>query len=281
MLRSVMLPADFSDECSLVLHFASGLEALGTRRVVLGHVIEASGMEGPLIATKVDRAREQLRQLAAPLAEVGLDVEVRVETGDPVQGLIGIANETHVGAVVCGSHGRGILAKLFSGSVSEQIALEANVPVMLARYDLLRTKSDPAEYARSFGRSLILPTDFSASSTRALLGTLELPARSLGTLYLLHVLEAGLTGEKKRKAEEGAEFQLRTQRKIAEDQGVTARGVIRFGDPKRAVLQEANERRATGIIVGSRGQSVFQEAVLGSTSMTLMRQASCPVMIVP
>lgn len=281
MLRSVMLPVDSSDECRLVLRFVEGLPALGTRRVVLGHVVEASGMEGPIIASKVDLARDQLRELARPLVDAGLDVEVRVETGDQVQGLIGIANETHVGAVICGSHGKGILTKLLAGSLSERIAGEANVPVMLVRFDLLRTRKDPAEYARSFGRALILPTDFSASSTRALLGVLQMPARALGTLYLLHVLDAGLSGEKRRKAEDGAEFQLANQRKIAEDQGVSARGVIRFGDPKRAVLQEANERRATGIVVGSRGQNLLQEAVLGSTSMTLIRQASCPVMIVP
>lgn len=281
MLRSVMVPVDFSDECALVLRFAVGLTALGTRRVVLGHVVEASGLEGPVITSKVDRARDKIRELAAPLLQAGLDIEVRVETGDPVQGLIGIANEAHVGAVVCGSHGKGTLSKFFAGAVSERIALEANVPVMLVRFDLLRIKDDPADYARSFGRALILPTDFSASSTRALLGALELPPRALGSVYLLHVLDAGLTGEKRRKAEDGAEFQLGTQRKIAEDAGVSARGVIRSGEPTRAILQEANERRATGIVVGTRGQNLLQGAVLGSTSMTLIRQASCPVMIVP
>ena len=50
---------------------------------------------------------------------------------------------------------------------------------------------------------------------------------------------------------------------------------------KEEFLREAEERQATGILVGSRGPNPLQEVVLGSVSLTLMRQASCPVMIVP
>ncbi len=42
-----------------------------------------------------------------------------------------------------------------------------------------------------------------------------------------------------------------------------------------------DERRATGVIVGNRGRNALQEAMLGSVSMTLLRQASCPVLVVP
>lgn len=281
MLRSVMIPADFTAECALLFRFACGLTELGVKRIVLGHVIEASGMEGPVIAAKVDKVRDQIRELARPLVECGLDIEVRIGTGDPTAGLIGIATETHVDAVIAGTHGAGIITKLFAGSISERIAVEANVPTMLIRYGLLRTKDDPAEFARAFGRSLLLPTDFSASSVRALMAALELPSASIGTLYLMHILDKSLSGEKLRKAEDGAEFQLANQRKMVEEQKVTARCVIKQGDSKRAVLQEADLRRVTGIIVGTRGQNALQEAMLGSTSMTLVRQASCPVLIVP
>ncbi len=100
-------------------------------------------------------------------------------------------------------------------------------------------------------------------------------------MYLTHVLDRSLAGEKLDKAEHGAEFQLLNQRKIAEKQGITVRGVVRQGDPVQAILSEVKQRRATGIVVGTRGQNLLQETVLGSTSMTLIRQASCPVMIVP
>lgn len=282
MLRSVMIPADFSAECNLILRFAEGLPALGVKRVVLGHVVEASGMEGPVIAAKVDKAREDVRALTPRLAQAGLEVEVRVGTGDPAQGLLALATESHVSAVVCGTHGRGIISKLFAGSVSEEIAVEANVPTMLVRFDLLRTREgDPASFARDFGKSVLLPTDFSSSSTRALMSILELPKGAVGMLYLMHVLDGGLHGAALERARDGAGFELDNLRKMAEQAGVAARCIVKQGPALRTIMQEANERRVTGIVVGTRGQNPLQEAVLGSTSMTLVRQASAPVLIVP
>nr|MDA3937521.1 universal stress protein [Actinomycetota bacterium] len=114
-----------------------------------------------------------------------------------------------------------------------------------------------------------------------LMAALELPGASVGTLYFLHVIDDSLSGDKKRKAEEGADFQLGNWIELAAEQGITARAVIRQGDPRREVLREMNERRATGVIVGNRGRNVLQEAMLGSVSMTIMRLASCPVMVVP
>ncbi|MCG2806996.1 MAG: universal stress protein [Actinomycetota bacterium] len=281
MLRSVMIPADFTPESALILRFAEGLPALGVKRVVLGHVVEASGLEGPVIAAKVDKACDDIRALTGRLVEAGLDVETRVGTGDPAQGLLALATESYVAAVVCGTHGRGIISKLISGSVAEEIAVEANVPTMLVRFDLLRTREEPSSFARDFGKQVLLPIDFSSSSTRALMSVLELPRGSVGMLYLMHVLDPGLHGGPLERAREGAGFQLDNLRKIAEDAGVQARCVVKQGPALRSILQEANERRVTGIVVGTRGQNPLQEAVLGSTSMAIVRQASAPVLIVP
>ncbi|MRR12047.1 universal stress protein, partial [bacterium] len=229
----------------------------------------------------VDKARDKIRSLTSRLSDAGLDIEVRVSAGDPAHGLLALATESRVDAVVCGTHGKSVLTQLFSGSVSEEIAVEADVPTMLVRYDLLRTREEPAAFARGFGKQVLLPTDFSSTSGRALTAALALPKGAIGMLYFLHVLDGGLSGEKLERAREGAGFHLDNLCKMAAESGVTARGIVRQGDPVRAILQEAAERRTTGIIVGTRGQNVLQQAMLGSTSMTLIRQASCPVLIVP
>lgn len=281
MLRSAMIPTDFSSDTSLILRFAEGLPALGTGRVVLGHVIEASGMEGPVIAAKVDQARDQIRSLTSRLTDAGLEVEVRVGTGDPAQGLLAIAHESGVDTIVCGSHGKSILTKLFAGSVSEQLVVEAQVPTMLVRYDLLRTREEPGLFASGFGKQVILPTDFSDSSHRALAAATLMPKGAIGMLYLFHVIDGGLSGDKLRRAQEEAGAELDKLCATAAEAGLTARTIIKQGDPVRSTLQQVAERRMTGIIAGTRGQNPLQEAVLGSTSMTLVRQASCPVLIVP
>ncbi len=281
MLRTVLLPTDFSDDADLMLEFAKGLSGLGTKVVVLAHVVEASGMEGPVIASRVDEVCDALQVKAEILRSAGLNVEVRVPTGDPFEGIVALATEVGVDAVVAGSHAKRLVTQLVAGSVSERLLRDAPVPMLLTRFDLLRNQQDPSKLLTRFGEKVLVPTDFSLSASRAFTAALQLPRQSVGTLYLLHVIDESLTGDKLRRQEEGAEFQMRNLQAMAAQEGLSASVVITRGDVQRMILEELDERRATGVITGTRGRNAIQEAILGSVSQTLLRQASCPVMIVP
>lgn len=281
MLTTVLVPVDLSDESLDVLACAAGASALGVRSIVLAHVVESSGMEGPVIAGKVDGARARLQQFAASLMESGYDVELRVVSGDTFDAVTALAAESRVDAILCGAHAKGIVFQLVEASVSERLVRDASVPLLVMRFDLLRSKDDPAQLLERFGDVVVLPTDFSLPASRALMHVLEMPRGSIKTLYLLHVLDPGLSGEQIRRHEEGAEFHLKALAAMAEQQGIPASVVIRRGDPAHEVLAELDEQRATGVITGTRGLNAVQEALMGSVSMTLLRQASCPVLIVP
>lgn len=281
MLATVLLPIDFSRDSEHILDFAKGLPALGVKVVVLSHVVEASGMEGPIIAAKVDEVRDKLREIASQLSALGLKVQVRVPTGDPFEGIVGLATEMGVDAVVVGSHAKGLMTQLVAGSVSERLLRDAPVPMLLVRFDIIRNQSEPATLLKRFGEKVLLPTDFSLSASHAFSSAMELPKGVIKTLYLMHVIDPALTGEKRRKTEEGAEFHLRNLQALAQQQGISTSVIVSMGDPQRSILAEIDERRITGVITGTRGRNAIQEALLGSVSMTLLKQASCPVVIVP
>ena len=276
-----MIPTDFSDECDLVIRFATGLVALGVRRAIVAHVVEASGLEGPVIAAKVDGARDAMRDVIIPLRDAGLDVEVRILAGQPYQELLALAAEANVDMIVCGSSGKSVRDQLFVGSVSERVAKEAACPTLMIRYDLLRMTADPAELARKFASRLLVPTDFSGSATRALQMSILLPAKAIAWIRILHVLPAPPTDERGRRTEMGAEFHLRNLADLAKEKGITASPTLRYGTPEREILGEVHDSAATGIVMGTRGRNALAEALVGSASMTLVRQASVPVMIVP
>ncbi|RMF20673.1 MAG: universal stress protein, partial [Cyanobacteria bacterium J083] len=47
------------------------------------------------------------------------------------------------------------------------------------------------------------------------------------------------------------------------------------------ILQEAAKLQAEMIIIGSHGHSSLYKALLGSVSEGIIRQATCPVLIIP
>lgn len=281
MLRTVLLPVDFSEDNALILTFARGLPALGVRRVVLAHVVEVSGVEGHLIAQHVDEALDKIRVFAPELEAVGLGVEARVGTGDTVEQIGALAAESQVDAVVYGSHAKTVMDQLLAGSVSERLLRDAAIPHLVVRFDVLRNHADPASLLQHFGEKVVFPTDFSLSAARAFTAAIGLPKGVIKHLFLLHAVDPSLSGEKLRRAEEGAEFQLKNLQAMCAQQGLASSPTLRQEAPIPAVLKEIEDRRATGVIAGTRGRNAVQEMLLGSVSMTLLRQASCPMLIVP
>lgn len=281
MIRSVMLPLDFTRDSGLALHFCGGLVDLGVRRVVVCHVIDATGLEGPVIAAKVDQVRQEIRAVVAPLADAGLDVEVRLPTGALDRELVAVAAESRVDAIVCSTAGKTVADQLLLGSISEFLVRTVGVPSITVRQELLRNAADPADLARRFAKCLLVPTDFSGTATRAFDCALALPPKAVGSIRLLHVLPRSDDPARAKRDEDGASYELRDIAAVAKEHGLTAVPVLGHGEPERAIMAEIDESRVTGVVIGTHGRSPFEEAFLGSVSMTLLRQASCPVMIVP
>jgi nucleotide-binding universal stress UspA family protein len=56
---------------------------------------------------------------------------------------------------------------------------------------------------------------------------------------------------------------------------------VEIGEPVRRLIAIAEEREALILVIGSRGRGALGAALLGSVSLRLCRQASCPVLVVP
>jgi nucleotide-binding universal stress UspA family protein len=74
------------------------------------------------------------RRIRETLSELGPDVEIRVESGDPGERICAVAVEEGVDLVVVGSHNVGTLRRVLGGSVSDDVAHHAPCPVLLIRH---------------------------------------------------------------------------------------------------------------------------------------------------
>lgn len=74
------------------------------------------------------------RRIRETLSELGPEVEIRVESGDPGERICAVAVEEGVDLVVVGSHDVGTLRRVLGGSVSNDVAHHAPCPVLLIRH---------------------------------------------------------------------------------------------------------------------------------------------------
>lgn len=273
-INHMLVPVGLDDRDGNVLRYVCGLGAQSVHRVIVATAIDASGKEAPVVMAEVDRARERLVAMTTPLRQCDMDVEVRVVTGTPTTSMLALAQQGNVDVICCGTEGKSLVDYLFSGSVSEDIFSAGEVRTMTVRYDQLDGVGDPAQLGRDFARRLVIPTDFSASATRAFLSAFARPAEALGELYAVHVL-----GEDENESE--AEIMLRGLRDIAREHGVDAKIEMRSGNAEEAIIGMLNDVEATGCITGQRGRGRVRQAVVGSVSLRLLREAPCPVVVQP
>lgn len=273
-INKMLLPVALEPRDAQVLAYGCGLLAQGVRELLVVHVVDSTGQEAPVIMAEVERSRQRLREMVAPFMDCGMAIETRVVIGTVYREIMALAHQVHIDVILCGTEGKSFVDYIFSGSVSEDLALRGNERTMTIRYGLLDSVPDAAELARDFGSNLVVPTDFSSSALRALLSAFDRPADALGKLHLLHVLGDGFSrGD--------AEAQMRAMSALAEEHGANLVAAIREGEPADVILDYVREVDASGIITGRRGRSQLGRGLLGSVSMQLLRDAPCPVVIQP
>jgi len=81
-----------------------------------------------------DETKAAQEVIRATLTEVhGATVATRVEVGDAGPMIVWVAEQIGADVVVVGSHGRGALKRLVSGSVSEHVVHHSPCPVLVVR----------------------------------------------------------------------------------------------------------------------------------------------------
>jgi len=65
------------------------------------------------------------------------------------------------------------------------------------------------------------------------------------------------------------------------DADINATAVFRQGDPVKTIINEARELEVDLIVMGSHGHGPLFDALIGSVSAGVLRQAGMPILVVP
>jgi nucleotide-binding universal stress UspA family protein len=139
---------------------------------------------------------------------------------------------------------------------------------------------------------ILVPTDFSAASERALDVAMDIARMTGAALELLHVdpatiwvlpppgdAIAGPVDLSESLATSVVQLEATIARVRAA--GVVCTGVSQAGKPDAEIVDHARTRGAGLIVVGSHGRTGVSHLLAGSVAEKVVRHAPCPILVVP
>lgn len=206
--------------------------------------------------------------------------------GSPNWELFAKAEEWKADLIVVGSHGRSALGRLFLGSISQWLLNEARCSVRVARGKL----DEP-----DFPARLLLALDGSRNGEKALEQIIarDWPAKTeVRVVTVDQPLEMTYVGDVAPLLRKSVESFNKAEHKKSQrlvdaavrklkSAGLRAMAGVFEGDPKKVLIQIAEQWRADCIFVGATGVTDrFERFLLGSTAAAVAARAHCSVEVV-
>jgi len=225
---------------------------------------------------------EDARVLAERIVERdggGLEV-IHVEKGPPADGLQALAESGQADLIVLGSTHHAHLGSVSPGSVAEQLLHGARCRLVIAPKGYAR-----ADHSQDRLRVAAVGFDGMAESFAALEEAARLASKFGGSLRVIGVATPvpamGAAAAAQAGGEAGPDFQTQLKDAVAElPPELRALAVFERGDPAEKLL-DAAEMGVDLLVLGSRGFGPVMRLLTGSVSSRVIREAPCPVLVVP
>ncbi len=286
ILSRILCPVDRSDIAKRALRYAFRLARQHGARLRVLHVVEpgivvgdSEGASAGLPADVLAAAEEDIGWLVASVVDTEVEMDTVVRDGPVARTILREARDDGASLIVVGTHGRGGFERLALGSVTEKLLRKASCPVLVV------PRGDGADMPLAAQR-VVCPTDFSAPAAAALDYARVMATATSAALSIVTVVEwpfGETTGEDavaalRRSLE--AEAASKLQAAIV-DGGPPTETTVLYGKPWKEIVAFTRAQRAGLIVMGVAGRGAIDLAVLGSTTHHVVREAPCPVLVVP
>lgn len=237
----------------------------------------------------LEKARRQCDAVGEDPAAPPVEVEYHAVAGAaPSRVLHELAEEREAAAIVVGATHHGAAVRLLTGSTPERVldgspCLVAVAPegyaAAHARIAPLAGPGAPLQIAVAFDDSPEAAHALAEAARFARLanGRLRVVTAVNGAVGLYPPLDPGAYAEIADIARIAARERLDAA--VAKLDGIPVDAAVLDGDPAIVLLEDAEHDDV--LFTGSGGKGPFRRVLLGSVSTTLLREASCPVVIVP
>lgn len=267
--ETVLLATDLGARCDRALDRALQLAGQWKARLLAAHAIETEVYpdpprvwNAPAWRRPPDPERRAYERLLADLDGAGgVEVAIRVRTGRPADVVLEAAEEEGAGLIVTGIARDGALAPSMLGDTVSQLVRRSPVPVLITR-----------ERVRGPYRSVVVATDFSASSRRALETACRFFPDAGFTLLNGYDIPFSIYLDRKNLNQGFRDMGQEAARDFLAEADIPAEvrdravAVVEQGAPE-ALLRDYVHGHGTDLtVVGSHGGGAVYELMIGSTA---------------
>jgi nucleotide-binding universal stress UspA family protein len=280
LFERILVPLDGSETAEAALAYVALLPSERVRLLA----VESDRANLTAVCTTARDCRTYLEAVAAPLREQGRAVDTVVVFGRPAEQILALAAAADL--VVMGSHGHGGARRFVLGSVADEVARHAPVPVMVVRGGAVLP---PAVQVTR----IVVPLDGSDLAEQAVPVAAAVAADLGVPVHLMRVLDVDALRATVQAGIHAAAAYLRSQEEIqryAEEylaeqvqqlrnRDLTATAEVLTGSPAVTLLDAI--RPDDLVVMTTHGRGGVRRWLLGSVADKLVRAAAAPVLLVP
>jgi nucleotide-binding universal stress UspA family protein len=267
-IRTIFHPTDFSDLSGAAFAHALRIALAARGKLQLLHVVQHDA-GAALAFPNVRRLLIQwgLSEEADPpseaLIKLGLEVDnISLNGQDPAQSIVRFLREHPSDLVVIATHGRDGADHWLKGSVSEDVFRRFAIPTLFVTHGARGFVSQVSGDIRL--RRVLIPVDYSPAPSQAI-ETIQHFGRLLtGENVIVHLIHVGNSVPPVNAA-------------VPAEPAV----ILRSGDVVQSIVDAAVEYDVDFIGMPTAGRHGVLDALRGSTTERVIRQAPCPVFAVP
>ncbi|TGC10661.1 universal stress protein [Methanolobus halotolerans] len=280
MIRTILVPTDFTIESEELLSCIGELKSSGLEKVILLHVVDIFKSQGlaPMFEENANKRIEEYRQL---LEEMQVNASTIVVEGDVKKTIARIADEENVDCIVMGATTSGLIKGRLTGRTTEYIARKSGKIILIEKYDTLReTEEETYRKACSAKFSeIMLPVDFSENSKKILEEIRHLKD-IIHEIVFVHVIESAKNNDELEDKKKESMSLLSEMGKEFEDEH-EVKYIIGEGEASEVIDRLAEEMDITLIAMTTHGIGSFKDILLGSTAESLLRRTKKPILLAP
>ncbi len=258
--RSILIATDFSEASEKALRYSLALARFYESKFCLAHVVSSLGltMAGPgAIAACEEAVSREAADLENSLIQTGALTSIQhkfiVRQGELWPELREIIRQESADLLVVGTHGRHSIAKLFFGSIAEQIFRQADCPVLTLGP---HTDGRPWFGTSSTHRTFLFATDFGPASLHGVPQAIAAANQFGAKLAFLNIVPAAPshTDEGLRNCQADARMRtLQRLTELADNAGLDLRPELyaefKSGRPVSEKILETAERLGADLII--------------------------------